>query len=608
MLSRRGTGTGTTPKAFDYYGPMPCKYRPAATLLALSAFTISSMATAVPGATAPPTAPVQEASDASQAAQTAELMYEVLLGEFTTRSGDPGQGFALLLDAARRSNDGDLYRRTTEIALQSRSAQSALIAARAWQRAQPDSREANRFVLRILVALNQIEESAEPLARELANAPANDKIAVINAIPLLYAHASNKERAAQVVESALADALTNDATTPNAWTTIGRMRLAAGDKRGALLAARLAQKSGTTNDAMAALALQLMGEDVPEAEPLLAPYLAGHPLPEIRLGYARYLSDKNQPERALAQLRPLTSTQPDHIQAWLIQSALELQAGHLDAAEKSLDHFAALYDQMPVSDQPRAASERMYLLRSEIAQARGDRDQAVHWLDQADPEGERLPVQERRAALLAQQGKLGEALAAIQNVPAADDEAAASKLRGEALVLREVGQYERAHEVQAQAIALQPDNDDYLYDQAMLAEKLGRLDEMEQLLRSILARNPRYYHALNALGFSLADHGMRLKEAKALIEQALELAPGDPYITDSLGWAEYRLGNHRRARELLQTAMRKQPDAEIAAHLGEVLWKLGDRARARRTWREGLRLKPDNATLLDTLRRLGVRL
>jgi len=126
-------------------------------------------------------------------------------------------------------------------------------------------------------------------------------------------------------------------------------------------------------------------------------------------------------------------------------------------------------------------------------------------------------------------------------------------------------------------------------------------------LRRILQRNPKYYHALNALGFSLADRGVRLQEAKTLIEQALQLAPGDPYITDSLGWAEYRLGNKKRARELLQDAMRNQPDADIAAHLGEVLWKLGEHARARAAWREGLRLKRDNGTLLETLKRFGVR-
>ena len=193
-------------------------------------------------------------------------------------------------------------------------------------------------------------------------------------------------------------------------------------------------------------------------------------------------------------------------------------------------------------------------------------------------------------------------------MPAADDKQAADKLQSEAIVLREAGQIDRAYEAQSGAVKLQPDNDDYLYDKAMLAERLGRLDEMERELRSILARNPKNPQALNALGFSLADHNLRLEEAKSLIEQALALAPGDPFITDSLGWVEYRLGHPKRALELLREAMRKQPDPEIAAHLGEVLWKLGEHASARDAWRAGLRLKRDNATLNSTLKRFGVRL
>jgi len=597
-------------QTFDYYEVMLRLSRFASTVFMGTALVLTSLTA---WARTPPPHPAatgtqkQEKAEAANAAFTAQLFYEILLGELSTESGDPGQGYSLMLDAARRSNSAELYRRATEIALQSRSAQAALAAAKAWQQAEPDSRDANRFVLRILVALNRIKDSSEPLARELAAAPAENRIAVINAIPLLYSHASDKALAARVAEEALGHWLKEPATAANTWTTIGRMRLAAGDKIGALVAARLAQKADAGNDAMAALALQLMDEKVNDAEPLLQTYLQGEPLPEMRMGYARYLAQGNQIEAALAQMRKITAEQPDNTQALLLQSTLELQAHQVDAAEKTLERFTHLHDKLPASAQPQTLTRQMYLLRSEIAQQRGDLDQAEHWLRLAGDDDSRLSVQERRALLLARQGRLGEALALIRNLPAANDEEAARKLQGEALVLREVGQVDRAYDAQARAVALQPDNDDYVYDQAMLAERLGRTDEMERLLRRILQRNPKYYHALNALGFSLADRGVRLQEAKTLIEQALQLAPGDPYITDSLGWAEYRLGNKKRARDLLQDAMRNQPDADIAAHLGEVLWKLGEHARARAAWREGLRLKRDNGTLLETLKRFGVR-
>ena len=140
----------------------------------------------------------------------------------------------------------------------------------------------------------------------------------------------------------------------------------------------------------------------------------------------------------------------------------------------------------------------------------------------------------------------------------------------------------------------------------MAAERLGRLAEMERLLRELIQRQPDDPHAYNALGYALADRGERLPEAKALIQEALRRAPDDAYIIDSLGWVEFRLGNLSEARRLLADALQRRPDAEIAAHLGEVLWVLGESDLARAVWRQGLELDRRNRTLTETLRRLGV--
>jgi Flp pilus assembly protein TadD len=115
---------------------------------------------------------------------------------------------------------------------------------------------------------------------------------------------------------------------------------------------------------------------------------------------------------------------------------------------------------------------------------------------------------------------------------------------------------------------------------------------------------PEHAHAYNALGYSLADRGLRLEEAKALIQRALELTPGDPFITDSLGWVEFRLGNNDEALRLLQKAYATRPDAEIAAHLGEVLWAMGRQDEARRIWAEGRNRDAGNEVLRETLVRL----
>jgi Flp pilus assembly protein TadD len=121
-----------------------------------------------------------------------------------------------------------------------------------------------------------------------------------------------------------------------------------------------------------------------------------------------------------------------------------------------------------------------------------------------------------------------------------------------------------------------------------------------------MALKPDSPHAYNALGYSLADRGLRLEEARGLIVRALELAPGDPFITDSLGWVEFRLGRNEEALRHLQAAWAARPDTEIGAHLGEVLWVLGRRDEALRIWRAARERDAGNEVLKETLARLKV--
>jgi tetratricopeptide (TPR) repeat protein len=149
---------------------------------------------------------------------------------------------------------------------------------------------------------------------------------------------------------------------------------------------------------------------------------------------------------------------------------------------------------------------------------------------------------------------------------------------------------------------------DLLYEQAMIDERMNHMDDMEQLLRKIVTLKPDYEHALNALGYSLADRNIRLDEALKLVQKAAALSPGDPFITDSLGWVEYRLGNRDEALKLLRQAHAARPDTEISAHLGEVLWVNGLRDEALRVWRDGQARDAHNEVLQETLARLKVSL
>jgi tetratricopeptide (TPR) repeat protein len=552
------------------------------------------------------------AADTTVAARTdsgldAELFYQLLLGELSVRTEQPSAGFALILDAARKTSDPALYQRAVELAFQARSGDQALQAARAWKQAFPKSREANRYVLQILVALNRIPESVEPLKTEIALADAADRAGVIAAVGRIYARATDKKQAAGTVERALAEYLRDPGTGPAAWTTVGRLRLAAEDTAGALEAARRGQELNPRSEGPVLLALEIMEPRQPQAEVLVRRYMEGQPLPELRMAYARALLDANRAPEALQQLQVVTRERPEFAEAWLAQGSLLVQENQLAPAEAALKKYLELAQGQPGSEERSRANAQAFLSLAQVAEKRGDYAQAGAWLDRIENSQDLIQAQNRRASILARQGRLPEARKLLQALPERTPADARLKMVAEVQLLRDHKQYREAYELLSQAVAKDPSDTDLVYDQAMMAEKMGDFAQMEKLLRQIVAAKPDYHHAYNALGFSLAERNERLPEAKQLIQKALEYAPGDPFITDSLGWVEYRMGNKAEALRILQGAYKDRADAEIAAHIGEILWVLGEREQAQKFWREGLLINAENETLQETLKRFKVK-
>lgn len=302
---------------------------------------------------------------------------------------------------------------------------------------------------------------------------------------------------------------------------------------------------------------------------------------------------------ARTALQPWLNEPATAAAAWAALGAVQLQAGAEDealqaatrAVQADAAHPAGALLAAELLDAHPAAAAALLQRHLQAARARHDGGIDVHvaW-----------------AQALARRGETDAALALLAESPARDAAERRRVRMVQARVLREAGRDQAAYDTLAEALRAEPDDADLGYELALAAERLGRHDEMERLLRDLIARRPDDPHAYNALGYSLADRGERLQEARALIQEALRRAPDDGYIMDSLGWVEYRLGNLAEARRWLTRAMELKPDAEIAAHLGEVLWVLGEPEEARRVWRRGRELDARNRTLRETLRRFGV--
>ncbi|MBX3641872.1 MAG: tetratricopeptide repeat protein [Rubrivivax sp.] len=554
----------------------------------------------------------------------APLFYQLLIGEIELSDGQAGNAYQIMLDAARRGRDEQLFRRATEIALQARAGEQALAATRAWRTAHPQSLEAIRLQLQILLSLNRLNELGEPLHALLTATPVAERPAVIGALPRFLQRAADKRQAATLLEEVLQPYVADASTRAAAQAAIGRAWLAAGDAERALALARRIQLEDPMSSAGPVLALELMPTR-PEAESLVVAYLrVPNAEIDVRRAYAGTLVTLQRYAEAIAQLEAVTRQQPDLAGPWLTLGALQLEMRQTQAAEASLQRYVQLAQAQPGGASPANTDDddddeaspgagagvsgqgltQAWLLLAQAAEQRGDYAAAEAWLARIDNPQRALEVQTRRAMLLARQGRVAQARELLRSLPERNVADARAKLIAEAQVLREVKQWGEAYAVLQGASQRFPDDVDLMYEQAMMAEKVGQLDAMEALLRRVIALKPDHAHAYNALGYSLADRNLRLPEAKGLIARALELTPGDPFITDSLGWVEFRLGNRDEALRLLRQAYKARPDAEIGAHLGEVLWAMGRRDEARQVWAEVASRDAANDVLRETMVRL----
>jgi tetratricopeptide (TPR) repeat protein len=242
---------------------------------------------------------------------------------------------------------------------------------------------------------------------------------------------------------------------------------------------------------------------------------------------------------------------------------------------------------------------------AQIAEESGRYELAIERY-RAVPEGERAWLASLRiAAMMGKLNRLEEARKFLAELPAVTVEQQVQVRQTEAQLLKDAGDNNGAFNVLTQALAEHNDDPDLLYDVAMVAEKLDKLDVAEERLKRLIELRPQNAQALNALGYTLVDRTPRIAEGFDLIEKALKLEPADPFILDSMGWALFRMGRIDDAVTYLRRAMAERPDAEIAAHLGEVLWAKGERTAAQEVWQSQLKSTPENALLQDTVRRLA---
>ena len=549
-----------------------------------------------------------EATYQAKPGETAQAFYQGVLAELSSLAEDYVQAHALMLNLARMTNDPQAYERATEFALRSRDGDTALMTARAWLKAFPGSHEAARYVIQILVGLNRLDDTIEPLRADLAAYPLAERGAAIADVPRYFARVTDKKRAATVVQAALAPELMRGKLAAPVWAAVGTMQLMASDSASALKSALNGARVEPANRQIATLALYLVQAEKSPADDILDGFIRASGPVDAGLAYVRRLVELTRIEEAYAKSETLTTLWPAAAEAWLVRGSIAFQKKDLQATRIALARCAEILEKADATAQDAMAGGRVaaqaYFLLAVLAENDKDYALANSYLDRLTSPEDQRRVSQRRVQMLLAQGQLEAAQELVNNMPEDLEDEARAKISAEVEVLRARKDEAGAYRLLTDAMVRFPKDPELAYEAAMSADKLKDLVAMEQILRKLLAQHPDHYQSMNALGYSLADRNVQLAEARTLIQKALSFAPQDPYIIDSMGWVEFRSGNLSAANSLLRTAFEAKPDAEIAAHWGEVLWALGQRDAAQQTWERGLQLNPDNETLRDTVRRL----
>ncbi len=533
---------------------------------------------------------------------TAELMYRLLVGDVALQRGDTALAARAYFEAARDARDARLARRATEIALAARQRALAAEAARLWAELEPTAERPKQVLAGIssgadgpgvgseiktqleralaeAAAGGQLGEAFLQLNRMLANEP--DKAGTLRLIrSLAQPYPDVAEAHFAVALAAYNTGHADVATAGIAMQAADRaLELKPGWEPGVLLKSEILAKQSPEQAASYLV-------DFLKTEPESKAGLSA--LAQVRIQQKRYAE-------ALAILERLWQQDRSNREYQFGMAMLAIQMKDWAKAE-------ALFEELQRADYGDDGIVEFYL--AQIAEETGRHELALERF-RAVPEGERGWIAKLRAAtVLGKLGRVDEARRYLADLPAVTVQQRVQVRQAEAQLLRDTGDNAAAYAVLTKALETHPDDPDLLYDLAMVAEKLGRIEVVEAKLMRLIELKPNNAHALNALGYTLVDRTPRLAEGLALIERALALAPDDPFILDSMGWAQFRMGKLDEAEQSLRRAMDERPDPEIAAHLGEVLWAKGERDRARAIWEAQLKSTPDNAVLLETVRRL----
>ncbi|HZZ94034.1 MAG TPA: tetratricopeptide repeat protein [Usitatibacter sp.] len=524
---------------------------------------------------------------AQESSAAADGVYEYLTAELAAQRGDLQGALAIFHRLARELHDPAIARRAVETAFRARAFGPALDSAVLLLELDPQSALAREIIAALLANEGDIAKAQTRLAVVLEKS--TDRAAILTQMSHLFAKFPDKA----AVLAATQELARPYADTPEAHYAIGVAALVAGTDDLAMQETDAALKINPAWEQGAILKAQVLRKtDAASIIPFYEAFVHDNPgSVDVRMQLGRELAADKKLAEARDQFREVEKLAKNDPQPAYAIGLLSLQLEDYGDAQLSFTRALKQGYRDPTS---------VYLGLGQAAEGLKKYDDAIQWYEKVES-SDWVRAQLKIATLIAKQQGLAAGRDYLHHIEPRSPEDSIQIVQVEAQLLRDAKEWQEAYDMLTKAVEEHPDAYELLYDHAMAAERVDRIDVLERDLRKVIEMKPDYAHAYNALGYTLAEKTDRLAEAKALIEKAYKLSPEDPFIIDSLGWVEYRLGDIEDSVKHLHVAYTARPDPEIAAHLGEALWKSGQRDEAQKIWRAALSENPNHETLLAVM-------
>jgi tetratricopeptide (TPR) repeat protein len=543
---------------------------------------------------------VLSACAATHSTDPAPQSFYTVTGEIALARQEPRVAAIQYATAAAHETDPALLLRATEVTAETlQPSLMASVAAR-WLIVDPKSLQAQRVAARAALALDKVDEAAAHYRVVLLNSPAG--------LDAEFADVETDLGSDENVFGAhqLADRLASYfPTSPSALRIQGIAAMRADDPAAAVhsLSGALAIEASSSNEAkqtehkelaQTLLRARIMAGDVEEPLRAAKTQLDADASPTNRFNYAALLMTAQRLPEATEQLEILSRDPESTAVALRLLGLLEFQQGHFEAASAK---FRQLLNTGKFPD------DAFYYLAL-MADRNGDPERALRFFSQVQNGENVVPALLRAATLLHKHGAASAADELLDRLLEDEPQRAPEILTARARMYAQSSDLPKAFAVLEKGEMDYPDSVELRYARASVYEEQGLVTESVRELTLVVKARPNDPAALNALGFTLADHAKDLARARKMIERAHAAAPKNPAILDSLGWVYFRQGRPADALPFLKAAYSDDHDGDIAAHLGEVLWHLGQQDEAQRIWSEASALDADNQLLKSTRHRL----